>query len=342
SAVLALLTGSTNRKLIVLFTILFCLGLLLLVILLPISFVYVEYHEYALSRNSWTGTVDYSEVYEGGCYLLAPQDELIWFDATAHFLQQSLEIMDSTGLSIGLDISLQYFLKRGEVPRLFQKHHHGYHKVIHYLVESTIKNTAVGFTLDQYRLHRQEVEARIFSTVRRVLSGDCCDSCCPDNCNKRKVDCSPSVCRPVGICHPGHHVEIKYFQLGAIRIPETVMNRHMKTIVLQVEADRELYYQKRAIEVKKTEQLAQDIRNKAEELRQEARAQDRVIRVKAEAEKLARVEKARQEGLRLVFSMFNITQEETKLSYIYAHALANMGDNLRYSYAYQNLGAYSP
>ncbi|RUS84307.1 hypothetical protein EGW08_007951 [Elysia chlorotica] len=340
--ILALVQGSPTRKLIVLFTVLFCLGLLLLVILLPKSFVYVEYHQYALSKNTWTEAVDYSTVYDGGCYLLAPQDELIRFDATAHFVQQSLDVSDDTGLSIEIDITLQYFLKRDEVPRLFQKYHHGYYKVINSLVESAVKNVAVKFTLEQYRLHRQKVEADILTSIRQTLSGDCCDSCCPDKCGKRDVDCGQAACRPIGSCRQGHHVTVKYFQLGAITIPETVMDRHVQKIVLQVEADRELFYQQKAIEVKRTERMAQDIKNQAEELKQAARAQDRVIRAKAQADKSTMLEKAQQDALRTVFSSFNISDEAVKLSYIYAHALADNRDNLRFTYAYQNLGAYSP
>lgn len=342
SGVFGMIEGSPTRMLIVLFSVLFCLGLLLLVILLPKSFVYVEYYEYALSKNSVTETVDYDTVYDGGCYLLRPQDKLIRFDATAHSVQQNLEIVENSGLSIKLDIALQYFLKRNEIPQLFKKYYLSYNTVIESLVESAVKNAAVTFSLDQYRLSRQEVERKIFKKIRENLAGDCCDACCPDKCGERKVDCSQAACKPLGNCHPGHHVEVKYFQLGAIEIPDSVIDRHIQTIVLQIEADREVFYQRRAIEAKKTEREAQDIKNKAKELIQEAKAQHRVIRMKAEADKFATLEKARQQALKNIFSMFNITQEDTKLSYIYTHALAEVENNLRFSYAYQGLGAFSP
>ena len=46
------------------------IGLLLLVILLPLSFSYVEYHEYGLKQRKSTGTVDVSKVYDSGRYAI--------------------------------------------------------------------------------------------------------------------------------------------------------------------------------------------------------------------------------------------------------------------------------
>ena len=44
----------------------------LLVILLPISFSYLDYYHYGLVRRRTSGRVNLDQVYEGGRYLLGP------------------------------------------------------------------------------------------------------------------------------------------------------------------------------------------------------------------------------------------------------------------------------
>ena len=48
------------------------IGILLLVILLPISFSYLDYYHYGLIRRRTTGRVNLDRVYEGGRYLVGP------------------------------------------------------------------------------------------------------------------------------------------------------------------------------------------------------------------------------------------------------------------------------
>lgn len=48
------------------------IGILLLVILLPISFSYLDYYHYGFLRRHTTGRVRLDRVYEGGRYLVGP------------------------------------------------------------------------------------------------------------------------------------------------------------------------------------------------------------------------------------------------------------------------------
>jgi hypothetical protein len=52
-------------------------AVLLLVILLPLSFSYLDYYEYGLVQRSSTGAVDTSEVYSTGRYALGPDRHFI-------------------------------------------------------------------------------------------------------------------------------------------------------------------------------------------------------------------------------------------------------------------------
>ena len=67
--------------------------------------------QYGMSRSKWTGAVDYDEVYEFGCHLLRPQDEIIRLPSTAHHIVKDLSINTKENLNIHIGISMQYFLK---------------------------------------------------------------------------------------------------------------------------------------------------------------------------------------------------------------------------------------
>lgn len=51
---------------------------------------------------------------------------------------------------------------------------------------------------------------------------------CPTGC---KTTCTTT--------DKGYHVDVKYFQLGSITIPNDVQSQYMKALTLQEEADRE-------------------------------------------------------------------------------------------------------
>ena len=52
----------------------------------------------------------------------------------------------------------------------------------------------------------------------------------------------PIGCKPTSTCtstDKGLYVDVKYFQLGTITIPNDVQSQYMKALTLQEEADRE-------------------------------------------------------------------------------------------------------
>jgi hypothetical protein len=54
-----------------------CVGIaaLLLIILLPISFSYLDFYDYGFLRRHTTGRVNINRVYEGGRYLVGPDHQ---------------------------------------------------------------------------------------------------------------------------------------------------------------------------------------------------------------------------------------------------------------------------
>ncbi|XP_005096860.1 uncharacterized protein LOC101857183 isoform X2 [Aplysia californica] len=317
-------------------------ALLLFVSLFPASFVYVDYYEYALHRNSFTGKVDYSQLYGPSCNLMAPWDEMIKFKASAHHVEMTLKIMNKDFLGITLHLYLQYFLKPTEIVVLYKRYNLQYPEVMKQLIQSTVKNTAVNFSLDKYRLRRHHVEAELESRVRYVLSGDCCPSRCPNNhTSAQNTSCGPPDCLPVGQCYVGRHVELRYFQMGRVSIPDEVMDLYLRSVVLQIQVERELYLQETAVEEKKTEALVKNLLNQAREVTEAAEAKSRVILAKANADAELTVQVAYQSALVELFDRLNITAEENKLSFIYTKTLWGKRDML-FAFDYDVNRVYTP
>lgn len=314
------------------------IGVLLTVGLLPASFVYVEYYELALAKNRVSGKVNREDVYYPGCHLLTPDVELIRFQGTAHFVHQNLEIVTSDRLAFTLGISLQYFIKPEELGMLFTNYAHNYQPVVETMIKSTVKNVAVNFDLDALRLNRSYVEHTLRQAVALRLSGNCCPSCCPYHCSAN-VDCRS--CRLSGRgCSKGIHMEVRYFQMGAVGVPDEVSERFLRQTILLIEAEKEIFLQKYAVVTKNSEKMQKEILNKAKEIREEATAEARKIRSIAEADYEKQVQTSYAQAIKKFYQRLNITREDQKLSLMYIRALEDISDNL-YNLNYDQLTTFN-
>lgn len=92
---------------------------LLLVILLPMSFSYLDFYEYGFARRRTTGTVDTSNVYQGGRHFIGPDFEFKEFYAAAQFVYFGhIPIFTTDNLQVSISVELQYFLIKEDLPLL--------------------------------------------------------------------------------------------------------------------------------------------------------------------------------------------------------------------------------
>ena len=107
-----------------------CIGFLLLVILLPLSFSYVSYDEYAMKKNSITHTLDYSEVYEMDRYFWGVGKSPMTFPRNYQFVDfggsQELSVFDKKGLEIILHSSFEYRIIKDDLTKLYREYGLGY------------------------------------------------------------------------------------------------------------------------------------------------------------------------------------------------------------------------
>ena len=57
-----------------------CVNLIVGIILLCVSFQYVDYNQYALKRNTLTNKVYTDKIYENGRYIFGPSVDMIYFE----------------------------------------------------------------------------------------------------------------------------------------------------------------------------------------------------------------------------------------------------------------------
>ncbi|CAG2189996.1 unnamed protein product [Mytilus edulis] len=281
------LNSLTLQKFLILVTIAtVIIGLILFVGIFPASFVYVEYHEMALLKNKVTGTVDRDTVYFTGCYVLGPDKEFIRYPKYGNTISMTTDVFTIDKLEITMSFHLQYYIRSNELGDLHRQYEQDYNGVLRNVARSEIKNHVGQFSLDYFRLNRTNLEKYILNLLQARFEGDCCKSCCPSSCTNNTV-CA--TCLPADKCHPGYHVDIKYFQLTQISIPSEVSNLFVQQLVLQVEAEKEFLVQTHSLVQKETEKLTKKLKNEANEILEEAQANSSKKITLAEADR-AKVE----------------------------------------------------
>ncbi|XP_076459148.1 uncharacterized protein LOC143292587 [Babylonia areolata] len=300
------------------------LGVLLLVILLPMSFSGVEYYEFAFKRQKSTGSVNTDEVYSGGKYLIGPDFTFKTFKASAHFESLSdVSVFTSDKLEVKLDVSFQYFLKKEDLAILHRNYDLYYEKVIRTSAIDALKGEAPNFNTREFITNRKVLEAALFKAVRERLGGNCCAK----DCSLYQFACPPG-CKEYALCddktEKGLWVYVKYFQLGAVEIPSDVEDRFLKALTLKEEAAREELLQDAQVVRKKTEADVRNIQNQALEISQEAQAQAQMIATVAAANYTATVEKARSQGLKALYNRLGLNTQELKNSFDYLRTLRTL------------------
>lgn len=298
------------------------IGIILTVVLVPMSFSGLDYYEYGFKKQKSTGTVNTEKVYDFGKYMIGPDFEFKIFPASAQHVSLTLDIFTMDKLEVEIQVFFQYFLRKEDLPYL--------HKFYDLVYEPTIKSSAVAalkieaprYSTDSYIKERNKVERGLFKVVRERLGGKCCAKKCD-----WKYAC-PEGCTAVEKCdherEKGLWVDVKYFQIGKIKIPKDVTERYLKTLTLKEDVAREEFLQDAAVVRKGSTALVQDIRNQAKEVRQEAEATSSLINTVSQANYTATVEKARSTGLKDLYNRLGISNQETKNSFDYLRTLRGL------------------
>lgn len=285
--------------------------LLLLFILLPLSFSYVEYWEYGLKQRKSTGKVFTDKVYSSGRYFLGPDMKFLKYKADAHLVHlDDVDVFsdggtDSVGLSFEIDFDFTYFLNRDEIGELHTQLAGTYESVILARTSDAIKNSATTVSFEDYFKNRKSVELQFRQAVQK------------------RWDAKPSL-----------HATLDQFHMGEIEIPETVAEKQL-TAKIQVEKNKEEeYLQQATIEREITAVEVNSIILEKEKLLKETNARANLIVANAVAEADRIKNSAINDGTKDLLTGLGITSEEHSTAYTYIRTLQNRREKLGISVSY--------
>ena len=276
------------------------IGVLLVLILVPLSFSYVDYFEYGLKQRKSTGKVDTSKVYGSGRYMLGPDYTFLKYRADSHDLHlKELAVFSSSGgsnesigLEFVLDVSITYLLRKESIGQLHKDLASSYKAVIDSRAKDAIKNEAIFITFNEYFQGRMDVEKRLRLAVQKRW-------------NEK----------------PALHCDLDQFHVGRIQIPEAVARKQLETKLQNERNDKESFLQQAQIERELTAVDVNAVLLEKEKVLRTAQAEANLIKAKAKAEAEEIVLGAQNDGFKLLFGAANITAQKHKLALDYLRGL---------------------
>lgn len=263
-----------------------CCGIfwLLIVILIPISFEYVNYNELAFSQNSISNKVDLTEVYEPGRYYVGPSVSMIRFPRqyqTESFAGSSaLAVFNSEGQEINVEIHFQYRIRPEQLVNLMETYGTNYVTKVRTIAEATLKNSAIVYSIHEYVRNRTAITEAFNQNITIAMDGIFLD------------------------------VEPYKLQLGEIQIPSSQVDKFMEDAVIKQNAQQSDFEQQATVVRETTAKEVAEIDANATYVTREAAARaDRIIaEANAEAERILAV--AYGDGWVEAMQGLGITDEE--------------------------------
>ncbi|KAL7555293.1 hypothetical protein ACHAWF_018996 [Thalassiosira exigua] len=281
----------------------FCLlitGFLLILILVPLSFSYVDYYDYGLVQRKSTGAVDTTVVYSNGRYNLGPDRHFIKYQADAHLESfEGVGVFSATtsnvsiGLAFEVDVAFTFFLNKDEIGDVHRELASNYRSVILSRAQEALKNIAAEeVSFEEFFKERKQVEALFREAVEDRWSAK-----------------------------PSLHCTMDQFHLGRIRIPQSVATKQLEARVQNEHNGREQFLQRAQIEREMTTVEVNKINlNTVKELRT-ARAQASLVRKKAMAEAELIKAQAGINGTQMLLEAAGIETQDHKTAFTYIKTL---------------------
>lgn len=96
------------------------IGILLMIILLPLSIKKVSHDEYGIRYDGLTKKV-HDDVYDEGKHLCTPQTQMYTYDRTIQKLELNMSCLSSNGIEIEIEVDIQYQIPKSQVYTIFDE-----------------------------------------------------------------------------------------------------------------------------------------------------------------------------------------------------------------------------
>ena len=154
-------------------TILVAGGILLLALIIfgSSSFVTLQPGERGVIFRKFTTGLDKENIYQPGFHIIAPWNDMHVYNVKEQKNEESMDVLDKSGLSVSVDISIRYnptYNKIGYLHEIFGENY--LDQLIIPEVRSTVRRVAGRYTAEEiYSTKRKDVEDAIITESREVL-----------------------------------------------------------------------------------------------------------------------------------------------------------------------------
>jgi regulator of protease activity HflC (stomatin/prohibitin superfamily) len=148
------------------------LGLLLMVILMPLSFHRVNFDEVAVSYDKVSRELG-TKILREGLHDLGPSGSLIVLKTTQRTASaENLKALTNDGMLVNLDIQVSYTIKIDEVFAIIDEFtdQEGHDRFLDALCESVIRDTSVKFSARAFYLQREDFQTALLNDITTAFS----------------------------------------------------------------------------------------------------------------------------------------------------------------------------
>lgn len=148
---------------------------LIVVIALSSSIFYtIQANERAVLFKKFAGGLDKENVIQPGFHVKAPWNDLITFDVAESKAEETMDVLDKSGLSIQVDVSVRFYPKFERIGHIYERFRLGYiNTLVIPEVRSTVRQVMGRYTAEEiYSTKRADVETAIRTETAEVLGND--------------------------------------------------------------------------------------------------------------------------------------------------------------------------
>lgn len=131
------------------------------IIFLFMSWEDVDPGEEGFLYSPYGGGVEMESTYNEGTYFIAPWNEIITYNTLQESKDYVSQVMDINGTDIGLEVAINFSVKKSNSAKLHLKHGLGYISFIDDKVKGSIKDVVGRYTYQE-----------VYSTKREALEGE--------------------------------------------------------------------------------------------------------------------------------------------------------------------------
>lgn len=265
-----------------------CIGVLLMVILVPLSFGYIDYYEMGLRKGRVNSKVSVFPVYSYGRYLVGPSYVFQKYPSIVQTIYQpNVSCVSTDKLETDIEITIGYQINPVYLGELQVEFNTRYNTVVQSRAISALKNAAAQFTTEQFFTNRSYVSETLHKAIRKDLETNL-------------------------------YVRVPYFYMGLLSVPALVAKKQSQTAVQNQINLQQVYENQAALIRKDTTTLANSLENNATVISETGKTEANSIVSQAKSQAFQYVELIRSQALADMFKTLCIKDAQTmsKLDYI--------------------------